>query len=414
MLSLATTLLVVVSFLVPLGLLVRRQAADGARVGAETNAQSVAALVALALAVSPDPSAVAASLGSVPEGTVVLLDGVAIAGDPRAGQGSLAPIATGSRSTVASEVPGGWEIALPVVGADAVAVVDTFVTDAELAQGVGVAWLLLGLLALVMIAVAIWVADRLGRRLTRPVEELAHSAHRLAEGDLATRVDPQEPEELREMGEAFNYLAGRLDVLLAEERENAADLSHRLRTPLTSLRLQAEALASPGEREVIVGHVDRLEHAVDQVIEMARSTGARDRGESDLSAVVAERSEFWRVLAEEQARELIVETKQTRVVPLGRDALEVVVDTLVGNVFAHTPSGTGFEIRTGSHDGVPWLEVADHGVGFGDWTPVRGQSGGGSTGLGLDIVAKTLTSVGGRMITDDRPGGGAVVRVVFG
>jgi hypothetical protein len=59
LLSLATTVLVVVSFVLPLGLLVRRQAADSAKVGAEQDAQSVASLVALAVAVSDDADAVA-------------------------------------------------------------------------------------------------------------------------------------------------------------------------------------------------------------------------------------------------------------------------------------------------------------------------------------------------------------------
>lgn len=216
------------------------------------------------------------------------------------------------------------------------------------------------------------------------------------------------------MGEAFNYLAARLDLLLAEERESAADLSHRLRTPLTSLRLQAEALAEPEERAVMVGQVDRLQHAVDQVIEMARSSGTRTAGECDLGEVVEERAEFWKVLAEEQGRDLTIETETTGSIPLGRDAVEVVVDTLVGNVFAHTPAGAAFEIRTGTSRDVAWLEVADSGPGFADRNPSRGESGGGSTGLGLDIVRKTAATVGGGVDVDDRPGGGAVVRVRFG
>jgi signal transduction histidine kinase len=414
LLSLATTVLVVMSFLIPLGLLVRRQAVDGARVRAETSAQSVAALVALALAVNEEPAAVAASVGSLPSGTIVVMDGLGVLGEARPGQGSLATPAAESRSTVATDVPGGWEIALPVVGAERVAVVDSFVTNAEMTRGVGVAWLLLATLALLLIGVAVWVADRMGRGLTRPVEELARSAHRLAEGDLETRVEPEDPEELREMGEAFNYLAGRLDLLLAEERESAADLSHRLRTPLTSLRLQAEALADSSERAVMVSQVDRLEHAVDQVIEMARSSGARTRGSCDVAAVVAERARFWEVLAEEQGRDLIVASEETGKVDLSPDALQVIVDTLVGNVFAHTPPGTAFEIRTGSGAAAPWVQVADRGPGFGDHKPVRGESGAGSTGLGLDIVRKTAASVGGVVDVSDRPGGGAVVTVRFG
>lgn len=416
LLSLATTVLVVVAFVLPLGLLVRRQAIEAAKVSAEREAQSVAALVALAGAVGDDPNAVSGAIGDLPLGTVVYLEG-GVFGAPREGQGSLVEMAANSLSTFADDVDGGWEIVIPVVGSSE-ALVSSFVTSEELTSGVFTAWLLLGALALALVALAVWVADRLGRALTSPIEDLAWSAHQLAEGDLDTRVEPTDPEEIRETGEAFNYLAERLDTLLAEERESAADLSHRLRTPLTSLRLQAEALSDPDEKEAMIGQVDRLEHAMNQVIELARSRAAQPPGESDLNQVVSERAAFWRVLAEEQARDMTLTLSEPGVaVAIGTDDLGVVVDTLVGNVFTHTPPGTDFEVRTGhSPTGAPVLEVVDDGPGFGDRPAVeRGVSGGGSTGLGLDIVRKTAQTVGGALETNDRPGGtGAVVRVVFG
>lgn len=413
-LSLATTVLVVVAFVLPLGLLVRRQATEAAKVSAERNAQSVAALVALAVAVGDDPDAVSAAIGNLPEGTVVYF-GDNVFGTPTEGQQTLAEQAAGSRSTLADDVEGGWAIAIPVIGGTE-AVVSSFVTSAQMTSGVYSAWLLLGALALALVILGVWVADRLGRNLTGPIEDLARSAHQLAAGDLDTRVEPSDPEEIRETGEAFNYLAERLDTLLAEERESAADLSHRLRTPLTSLRLQAEALGDPQERKAIVGQVDRLEHAMNQVIDLARSRAAKAPGESEIDRIVANRAAFWRVLAEEQDREMTLDLSAPGAsVAIGEDDLGVMVDTLVGNVFAHTPAGTAFEIRTGqTSEGGPYLEVVDEGPGFEGASLERGVSGGGSTGLGLDIVRKTARAAGGALHTHDRPGGGAVVRVVLG
>jgi signal transduction histidine kinase len=414
LLSLATTVLVVVAFVLPLGLLIRRQAVESAQVGAERDAQSVAGLVALAMAGNDDPEAVSAAIGDLPSGTIVVLGDVVV-GDPVPGQGDLAPVAAAQRSTVTGPVEGGWEIAVPVVGGSDVAVVDSHVTAAEMTSGVATAWALLAALAVVLVALAVWVADRLGRSLTAPIEELARSAHRFAEGDLEARVPPAEPEEIEATGKAFNHLAERLDHLLAEERESAADLSHRLRTPLTSLRLQAEALGDPEERENMIAQVDRLEHAMDQVIDLARSRAVREPARSDLNRVVADRAEFWKVLADEQGRDLVVDLGLVEApVTLGADDLGVVVDTIVGNVFAHTAPGTAFSIATGGGV-VPWMEISDAGSGFGSVDGItRGVSGSGSTGLGLDIVRKTVAAGGGSLVLDDRPGGGAVVRVVFG
>ena len=80
--------------------------------------------------------------------------------------------------------------------------------------------------------------------------------------------------ELRDVAAALNQLASRLGVLLAAEREEVADLSHRLRTPMTSLRLEADSLSDPEEREAILGQIDRLEGAIDALITAARTKGA--------------------------------------------------------------------------------------------------------------------------------------------
>lgn len=416
LLSLATTALVVVSLLIPLGLLVRRQAADRARLEAERTAQATAELLALTVLLEQEAGAIEAALGPLEQGTTVALPDGSFLGRPLADQGSLIPTAVATQATISDFVPGGWEYALPVIGLDGVAVVDVFVTNSQLREGVTEAWLLLALLGLLLVAIAVWVADRLGQGLVRPIGDLASAARRLGGGDLGTRVEIGEPEEIREVGESFNWLAGRLRDLLAEEREAAADLSHRLRTPLTSLRLQAEKLSDDEERVEVLGQVDRLEQAIDQLILATRSAGAGSPPGSDLSAVVARRCGFWSVLAEEQGRAMTLDVAATPIeVRLASEPVEAMVDALIGNVFSHTAPGTDLFVSVGSERSRPWLEVADSGPGFASRYVVRrGVSGGGSTGLGLDIVRRTAESVGGALEMSDRPGGGAVVRVWLG
>lgn len=307
-------------------------------------------------------------------------------------------------------------MALPVIGRDQVAVVDVFVSNAKLSEGVVEAWMFLALLGLVLVGAAALIGDRLGRWLVMPIGELVDAAHRLGEGELETRVSVSDPPELQEVGEAFNHLAMRLERLIAEEREEVADLSHRLRTPLTSLRLQAEAVADLRERQAILSQVDRVEATVDDLILAARTRGERI-GRCELDRVVSRRLQFWKVLADEQERELAVSLNAgTAHVGLAEDSVESVVDSLVGNVFAHTPSGSGFQVTTRvGKGGNLFLQVADDGPGFPDRLVVeRGVSGAGSTGLGLDIVRRMAELTGGNLELDDRPGSGAVVLVRFG
>lgn len=415
LLSLATTALVVISLLVPLGLLVRRQAADRARVQAEREAQSIAGLIGLAVTIDPSSEALRAAIGTLDDGQIVVLGDGTVIGSPRAGQGQLVDSAREDQATITMVVADGWEIALPVIGREGSVVVDVFVTDEELTEGVLEAWILLAALGVVLVGAAVLVADRLGASLVEPITDLATAARRMGEGDLDARVEPSDPEEIREVGEAFNQLARRLDQLLVDERESVADLSHRLRTPLTSLRLQAEKIGDPQDRAAVLSQVDRIEQAIDQLIIAARAGSRGGGGVCVLDDVVDDRATFWQVLAVEQSRDMTLETDAPGVeIDLSREALEALIDALVGNVFDHTAQGTGFTMTTGRDGSLPWLEICDMGPGFSDGSPLqRGRSGGGSTGLGLDIARRTAELTGGSLELSNGPDGGRV-RVWFG
>ena len=414
-LSLATTALVVLALIVPLGLLVRRQAADRARVQAEQEAQTLSGLIGLAVAFDPSAAAVAATVDTLEEGQMVVLSDATVLGMPHTGQGSLVQSAFQNQATIAALVDGGWEIALPVIGRDDSAVVDVLVTDAELTRGVLSAWVLLGVLGVVLVGAAVLVADRLGAGLVRPIKELANAARGMSEGNLEARVEPSEPEEIRDVGEAFNQLANRLDQLLMEERESVADLSHRLRTPMASLRLQVEKVRDMKDREQVLSQLDRLEQSINQLIVAARSGPGSELGRCVLDAVVEDRAAFWRILAEEEGRALEVKTGAEGVVlGVSRDSFEAVIDALVGNVFDHTPPGTDLSLATGETRNRPWLELTDKGPGFSGRDVIqRGKSDRGSTGLGLDIAKRTAELTGGTLDVANTEVG-ARVRVWFG
>jgi signal transduction histidine kinase len=270
-------------------------------------------------------------------------------------------------------------------------------------------WLVLAGLGVALLLLALLVADRLARSLTRPVTELAATANRLGSGDLSARVDPDGPPEVREVGVAVNRLAGRIGELLTAEREAAADLAHRLRTPLTALRLDADGLPAV-HRDRIVEGVDAVGRSVDEVISEARRTVREGVGAGcDATAVVAERVRFWSVLAEDERRTVDVALPPAPLpVRVAAGDLAAAVDALLGNVFAHTPEGCGFAVRVRPRDGGgAVVAVADTGPGLAEPAVAveRGRSGGGSTGLGLDIARRTAEASGGALRLASSPAG---------
>ncbi|TDV55237.1 sensor histidine kinase [Actinophytocola oryzae] len=404
----AATTLVLVAFLVPLALLVENVAADRAVQRATVEAQELTSLV-----VTTERSSLAASVREVdansPYDVSVFVDGDVLGA--RASRSSLVTLAEHGISQ-SGEVSGGREIVFSVdrPGASP-AVIRTFVSDTELASGVPRAWLLLGGLGVALLLVSLLVADRLARTFVRSTVDLAAVSHRLGRGELEARANTTAPAELGVVATALNGLAGRIAEALREERETIADLSHRVRTPLTSLRMEADALADPAAAARVGAGVDAVNRAVSEVIAQARRRGAAPES-ADAAGVVADRVAFWAVLAEDTERELTVAVAPGPLpVGLARADLEACVDALLGNIFAHTPNGTAFRVALSPRDGGAVLTVEDAGPGLPDGGVVRrGVSGAGSTGLGLDIVRRAGERTGGSVRLERSPLGG--LRVV--
>jgi signal transduction histidine kinase len=418
----ATTCLVLIAFLVPVALLLRTVAESEAMSRANFRVQAITPLVGDGASADSLEQSLAAAPGlSVfpPSGPVL--------GAP-APRTDAVRLATAQKRALTVDTAEGLEIVTPVVGTDGVSVVRIVVPRSDLTRGVTTAWLALTGLGVALVLLGLLVADRLARSIVAPISELSAVSHRLARAELTARARPAGPPELREVAGALNHLAGRIQDLLREEREHVADLSHRLRTPLTALRLEAESLADPQEAERLTAAADGIERAVTAVIQQARRRGAgRPDPACDATAVLRDRLAFWSVLAEDTNREVRQTLPPTKLpVALPADDLAATLDALLGNVFAHTPDGVALavELRPRAGGGAT-LTVSDAGPGFptlpaapdsaaddaGAGALSRGASGSGSTGLGLDIARRAAETGGGRLVLGAGPDGGALVRL---
>jgi signal transduction histidine kinase len=277
------------------------------------------------------------------------------------------------------------------------------------------------------------VVDRVAARAVDSARGLVRAALAIGDGDLAVRVEPSGPRELAEAGYAFNRMADRLVAARTDERELVADLSHRLRTPLTVLRLDAEALESDdtsvgsfSEAELdrrrgirrIRQAIVTLEGEIDVLIKTTRKAVAHEAGPAmcDVSEVVRDRMVFWAALAGDQNRPHRVTGAQLRIpAPVPRAELAAALDAVIGNVFRYTPQGTAFEVAVTRRDGYVAIRIDDAGPGIAnpDRALRRGASDQGSTGLGLDIAKRVALQANGSVSIDRaRLGGASVVMLL--
>ena len=414
--------MVVVAFLIPLSLTVRDLAVDQAATAAQNQAEAIAQLIALR---SPGAAAeevianIPLGFGEHDASIVVSGDGgnsLEVVGSPVPEDENIEAAFNGA--SFRAKVEGGQAFYTPVLlpNSSEAIVVRVFVSDEDLTEGVGRSSLILALLGLALIVIAIVVADRLGRSMVEPVRQLSATASVLGEGNLDARVTPSGPPEVQEVAFELNDLADRMVRLLKLEREAAADLSHRLRTPLTALRLDAEALPIGPGKDRVIDDLDELDRTVDFVIREARRPARTDdSGACNLTAVARDRVEFWIPLAEEQQRTLeFISDNASAWIASGSDDISAMIDALIGNVFAHTAEGVDFTVAVASVGPTDVLLVVDdQGPGFATEMARRGHSAAGSTGLGLDIASNAAGAAGGTLEIASNPDGGGRVAITL-
>jgi signal transduction histidine kinase len=294
-------------------------------------------------------------------------------------------------------------------------------------------WFLVAAVATLVLGagVALW----LGRRLGLPVREASEAAHRIAGGDLATRLpvaDGPPGDELDELSRSINAMAAELERARTLDQQFLLSISHDLRTPLTSIRGYAEAIADgaapdpAGAAGVIASEADRLDRLVADLLTLARLDGrafALHPSVHDLTVPV-----------NDAVRALVPATDSAgltvSVRPAGVPAMVLAdparVQQVLGNLLANAAkfARSQIEVSIVAAPGGWLVRVDDDGAGIppderehvferlyaARTRPARAEVG---SGLGLAIVHQLVAAMGGTVRADESPLGGARLEVRF-
>ncbi|HSN06073.1 MAG TPA: ATP-binding protein [Candidatus Angelobacter sp.] len=263
----------------------------------------------------------------------------------------------------------------------------------------------LGLSALAL-GVSMIVALFYARRLTRPLEDFADVAGRLATGD-SRRLDRRYGvPELDAVAEVLDQAVSGFNSLLENERRVTTEASHQLRTPLTALSLRLEEILATDDLDVVhaeataaLGQVERLTGVVDEVVGVSRGSRQSARAPIDVDALVASQVTEWSP-AFQAARRRIVRIGSTGLVAVGLPGAQAqALATLIENSLVHGVGATTIRLR-GSGSWVV-IEVSDEGPGVPEHLDKtvfeRSVSGANSSGLGLALARTLVAADGGRL-----------------
>jgi two-component system sensor histidine kinase MtrB len=262
------------------------------------------------------------------------------------------------------------------------------------------------------------------RRALRPLTALTAAASGVARGELSTRLPAQQDPDLAPLAASFNATAEQLEQRVRRDARFAADVSHELRSPLTTMVNVADVLERrqdampPTARKalgLLISELQRFRRMVVDLLEISRA----DEDDADASAELVDLGALVRnVVAGQPGTAVPIETDPaTPLVSADRRRLDRVVANLLDNAERYGGGAVAVSVRpNGSH---ARLEVDDAGRGVppalreriferfarglhsGRRTPDTGS------GLGLAIVADHVRRYRGQVWVEDRPGGGA-------
>jgi len=297
--------------------------------------------------------------------------------------------------------------------------------DAFLADMRQSLWISGGLVA----AAALVLAVILARQITGPVRRLAAATTDIAGGKLDSRIENTGSDELGQLGQSFNSMAATLQRQEEERRSMLADIAHELRTPLSVLRGNLEAmldgLLEPRHEQLSVLHEQSV--ALSRLIDDLRTLSLAAEGHLELHRQPTDVAELARrVVGEMEAgakeREIALSVEAPESLPrpaLDSDRIGQVLRNLIDNALRYTPASGRVRVTVRPQAQRVTVTVSDTGAGIAreDLPHVfdrfyradgsRTRATGGS-GLGLAIVKQLVEAHGGEVRAESDPGRGSV------
>lgn len=281
---------------------------------------------------------------------------------------------------------------------------------------------------LIMAVIAVAVGWLTAGRILRPLRTISAKARALSASNLHERLALEGPrDELRDLGDTFDDLLGRLERSFEAQRRFVSNASHELRTPLATMRALLEVtLAKPGAvpaqtrdlAERLGEELDQVDRLLESFLALARAQrGMTDGGVQSLDALV-EASLGERDVAIRVAGLAVTTAPCAPARVKGNETLlRQLVGNLVDNAVRHNAPGGFVRVETSVHAGTTRLVVENDGARL-DEAAVPGlvepfrrhgadrTGSDGGLGLGLSIVNAIAEAHGGRLVLQARPSGG--------
>jgi signal transduction histidine kinase len=288
--------------------------------------------------------------------------------------------------------------------------------------------------AIAALIISLLVAFWLARWIGKPLQQVVVASRRMPAPEAAPIV-PTGPQEVQELALAFNEMNSRVLTAQKSQREFVANVSHELKTPLTSVQGFSQAIldgtantpeALRQAAQVIYDEAGQMYRLVLDLLDLARlDSGTLDlrRSPVDLPGLLRNVAGKFTLQAHTAGISIIVDSPALPTVTGDGDRLAQVFSNLVDNALKHTPAGGNITLRSRLKADEIQVDVADSGVGipseslprifdrFYQADPSRPGGEKHGTGLGLAIVKEIVAAQGGKISVRSVPNAGSTFTV---
>ena len=320
----------------------------------------------------------------------------------------------------------------------------------------------LAIAGLISLLISLVIAILLSRSITRPLIAMTKASEEMARGDYKQSIPVHGQDEVARLADSFNRMAREVERSRQSQRDFIANISHDLKTPLTSIQGFSQAILEGAVHDeegyrraakIISEEATRMGQLIHDVLDLARleaGEALKERTLIDFSLLVQHCVEKFKPLATEAGIELHFAVASNRALNSYGDErhLEQAISNLLDNAIKYTPSGGHVEIaiqalrlkrgKVESHSKVPCALPVKEKLSDGDWVAItvkdtgpgipqedlpriferfyradKSRSGTEVSGLGLAIAKEIVEAHGGIIGVSNRPNGGACFSILL-
>lgn len=301
----------------------------------------------------------------------------------------------------------------------------------EIKSNIAMLNLIIWCTAVVFIAISAVIIYFNSQRISRPIKEMEQAAGRLASGEDSSDIAIDSQDEIGNLAKTFNYMKRQLADTEKMRREFIANVSHDLRTPLTSIRGFVEGmldgLVKPQDYNkylnIIKEETDRLTRLTSEILQLAKiQSGSIKLFKEELCVrdIIDVVMNSAAVLAKEKNISVSADCDKAIYINADSDKLKQILVNIIGNAIKYTREGGVVHIRAREKGGKVEFSVKDTGIGIPEEelpfifekfyrVDKSRQSHQGGTGLGLNIVKGLVELHGGKIWATSQLGSGTEI-----